>query len=91
LYFLAEDLPPTGTPVTRADAAMGSPDPRQIDGMGGATRSRPKVAWWAGSARADADVDYLFLQVWPDRARSATTRTAQPARGVGPFALEEGC
>ena len=48
-------------------AAMGSPDLREIDGMGGAHPLTSKVAVVSPSTRADADVDYLFLQVWPDR------------------------
>ena len=79
LYFLADDLP--------ADAAarddlllriMGSPDARQIDGLGGAHPLTSKVAVVsARSARDDADVDYLFLQVVRrpgDRHRPAELR-----------------
>ena len=64
-YFLADDLP--ADPAAR-DAfllrVMGSPDPRQIDGMGGADPLTSKVAVVAPSSRDDADVDYLFLQVF---------------------------
>jgi 4-oxalomesaconate tautomerase len=91
-YFLADDLP--------ADAAardalllriMGSPDPRQIDGMGGADPLTSKVAVVKKSARPGVDVDYLFLQVFVDRA---IVSDAQPCgnilAGVGPFAIERG-
>jgi 4-oxalomesaconate tautomerase len=92
LYFRAEDLPPD--PATRDAvllAAMGSPDPRQIDGMGGAHPLTSKVAVVQGSARADADVDYLFLQVWPDRAEvSDSQNCGNILAGVGPFAIERG-
>ena len=68
-YFLADDLP--ADPAAR-DALllriMGSPDPRQIDGIGGADPLTSKVAILAPSTRADADVDYLFLQVFVDQA-----------------------
>src|SRR5918998_3861998 len=66
-YFLADDLP--SDPAAR-DAlilsVMGSPDPRQIDGIGGAHPLTSKVAIVSPSDRADADVDYLFLQVFVD-------------------------
>jgi len=92
LYFLAEDLPSDrDTRDAVLMAAMGSPDPRQIDGMGGAHPLTSKVAVVGRSARADADVDYLFLQVWPDRAEvSDNQNCGNLLAGVGPFALEEG-
>ena len=68
-YFLASDLP---SDPTRRDelllGVMGSPDPRQIDGMGGADTLTSKVAVVAPSSRIGVDVDYLFLQVFVDRA-----------------------
>jgi 4-oxalomesaconate tautomerase len=92
LYFRAEDLP-----SDRASrdavllAAMGSPDPREIDGMGGGHPLTSKVAVVSRSTRPDADVDYLFLQVWPDRAEvSDNQNCGNLLAGVGPFALEEG-
>jgi 4-oxalomesaconate tautomerase len=45
---------------------MGSPDPRQIDGMGGADPLTSKVA--ASNRAPGIDVDYLFLQVFVDQA-----------------------
>lgn len=88
-YFLAEDLP-----VDR-DAfllrALGSPDPRQIDGMGGADPLTSKVAVVKRSERADADVDYLFLQVFVDQpVVSDGQNCGNILAGVGPFALERG-
>jgi 4-oxalomesaconate tautomerase len=92
LFFRAEDLP-----ADRASrdavlmAAMGSPDPRQIDGMGGAHPLTSKVAVVSPSARPDADVEYLFLQVWPDRAEvSDNQNCGNMLAGVGPFAIDEG-
>ena len=92
LYFRAEDLPADrATRDAVLLAAMGSPDPREIDGMGGAHPLTSKVAVVAKSARDDADVDYLFLQVWPDRAEvSDNQNCGNLLAGVGPFALEEG-
>lgn len=92
LYFHAGDLPhdrPTRDAVLLA--AVGSPDSREIDGMGGGHALTSKVAVIRQSARDDADVDYLFLQVWPDRAEVSDLQTCgNLLAGVGPFALEEG-
>ncbi len=91
-YFLESDLP--ADPALR-DAlllgVMGSPDPRQIDGMGGADPLTSKVAIVRRSARADADVDYLFLQVFVDQAIvSDAQNCGNILAGVGPFAIERG-
>ncbi len=91
-FFLAEDLP---ADITERDALllkiMGSPDPRQIDGMGGANPLTSKVAVVKASGRAGVDVDYLFLQVFVDQA---IVTDAQPCgnmlAGVGPFAITRG-
>lgn len=92
LYFLASDLPddrPTRDAVLLA--AMGSPDVREIDGMGGGHPLTSKVAVVQRSERPDADVDYLFLQVWPDRAEvSDNQNCGNLLAGVGPFAVESG-
>jgi 4-oxalomesaconate tautomerase len=92
LYFHAGDLPHDG-PTRDAVllAAMGSPDTREIDGMGGGHPLTSKVAVVRSSQRDDADVDYLFLQVWPDRAEvSDAQNCGNLLAGVGPFAIEEG-
>src|SRR5438067_3797815 len=69
LYFHAKDLPQSARARDRALlAAMGSPDARQIDGVGGAHPLTSKVAIIGPSKRPDADVDYLFLQVVVDKA-----------------------
>ena len=91
-YFLAEDLP--ADPVARDDLLlriMGSPDARQIDGIGGAHPLTSKVAVVSDSARADADVDYLFLQVGVGEATvSDRQNCGNLLAGVGPFAVERG-
>lgn len=92
LYFHHKDLP---SDVHTRDAvllaAMGSPDVREIDGMGGGHPLTSKVAIIKKSSRSDADIDYLFLQVWPDRAEvSDNQNCGNLLAGVGPFALEEG-
>jgi 4-oxalomesaconate tautomerase len=92
LVFLADDLP--GDPAVR-DAvllsAMGSPDPREIDGMGGSHPLTSKVAVVSLSPRDTADVEYLFLQVWPDRPEvSDSQNCGNMLAAVGPFAIEHG-
>jgi len=70
---------------------IGSPDPRQIDGMGGADPLTSKVAVVAPSAREGVDVDYLFLQVFVDQAIvSDAQNCGNILAGVGPFAIERG-
>lgn len=91
-FFLAEDLP--ADPAAR-DAfllrIMGSPDPRQIDGMGGADPLTSKVAIVSRSTRDGADVDYLFLQVFVDQAIvSDAQNCGNILAGIGPFAIERG-
>ena len=92
LYFLREDLPADETARDRLLlAAMGSPDPRQIDGMGGAHPLTSKVAVVSKSTVADADVDYLFLQVVVDKGLvSDGQNCGNILAGVGPFAIEQG-
>ncbi|PNU03147.1 MULTISPECIES: 4-oxalomesaconate tautomerase [Alphaproteobacteria] len=91
-YFLKDDLP--ADPAAR-DAfllgVMGSPDPRQIDGMGGADPLTSKVAVVAKSAREGIDVDYLFLQVFVDKAVVTDAQNCgNILAGIGPFAIERG-
>jgi 4-oxalomesaconate tautomerase len=91
-YLLASDLP--------ADAAarndlrlriMGSPDARQIDGIGGADPLTSKVAVLGPPSRPDADVDYLFLQVFVDQALVSDAQgCGNILAGVGPAAIERG-
>ena len=91
-YFLAEDLP--ANPAARDSfllRIMGSPDPRQIDGMGGADPLTSKVAIIKKSQRPGADVDYLFLQVFVDQAIVTDAQNCgNILAGVGPFAIERG-
>ena len=92
LVFLAEDLPDDrATRDAVLLAAMGSPDPREIDGMGGSHPLTSKVAVVSPSPRGNADVEYLFLQVWPDRAEvSDNQNCGNMLAAVGPFAIERG-
>ena len=92
LYFLASDLP---SDSSKSDELllhiMGSPDTRQIDGLGGAHPLTSKVAIVEKSMRANTDVDYLFLQVVVDKAVvSDTQNCGNLLAGVAPFAIEQG-
>ena len=91
-YFLASDLP---ADTAARDAfllrVMGSPDPRQIDGMGGADPLTSKVAVVKRSEREGIDVDYLFLQVFVDQAIVTDAQNCgNILAGIGPFAIERG-
>ena len=91
-YFLAQDLPDE---EAQRDALllaiMGSPDPLQIDGIGGADPLTSKVAVVSASRRPDADVDYLFLQVFVDKAVVTDKQNCgNILAGVGQFAVEKG-
>jgi 4-oxalomesaconate tautomerase len=92
LYFLAADLP--ADPADRDDLllrVMGSPDPTQIDGVGGAHPLTSKVAVVSPSTADGIDLDYLFLQVMVDRPVVTDKQNCgNILAGVGPFAVERG-
>ncbi|MAW79876.1 MAG: 4-oxalomesaconate tautomerase [Parvularcula sp.] len=92
LYFNAKDLPADEALRDKVLlAAMGSPDLRQIDGVGGAHPLTSKVAVMSPSSRDDADIDYLFLQVVVDKAEVSTSQNCgNILAGVGPWAIENG-
>ncbi|MFT4025516.1 MAG: PrpF domain-containing protein [Novosphingobium sp.] len=94
LMFREEDLP-----AERAQrdaiflAAMGVPDPngRNLDGMGGGLSSLNKVCVVGPPSRADADVDYTFIQLTPDtRTVDYGGNCGNMSSAIGPFAIEEG-
>lgn len=91
-FFELSDLP--ADPEVRDRvllAAMGSPDPRQIDGIGGAQMVTSKVAMVSRSKRPGIDVDYCFAQVWLAQAIVDTAPSCgNMLSGVGPFAIERG-
>ena len=91
-YFLAADLPAdSATRNAFLLRIMGSPDARQIDGMGGANPLTSKVAVVKKSAREGVDVDYLFLQIFVDRPIVTDQQNCgNILAGVGPFAIERG-
>jgi 4-oxalomesaconate tautomerase len=92
LYFLKDDLP---ADIATRDAvllaAMGSPDIRQIDGMGGADPLTSKIAVVSPPSRGDADVDYLFLQCVVDEARiDPSQNCGNILAGIAAFAVLRG-
>ncbi len=91
-YFLKEDLP--ADPAARDAfllAVMGSPDKRQIDGLGGAHPLTSKVAIVSRSTEPGCDIDFLFAQVGIDTGTVDTTpNCGNILAGIGPFALARG-
>ncbi|WP_274631231.1 2-methylaconitate cis-trans isomerase PrpF family protein [Arvimicrobium flavum] len=90
--FLEEDLP--SDPQERAAlllACYGSPDRRQIDGIGGSDPLTSKAAVVGRSSRPDADLDYTFLQIGIDRAMvSSGGNCGNMLAAVGPFGVLRG-
>ena len=91
-YFRATDMPSDAASRDRVLlAVMGSPDARQIDGIGGADTLTSKVAIVSPSSRDGVDVDYLFAQVSVTEAVVDTAPSCgNILAGVGPFAIERG-
>jgi len=92
VYFVSDDLPDSTPERDRLLLSiMGSPDPRQIDGVGGADPLTSKVAVVSRSARDNADIDYLFLQVFVDKPIVTDAQNCgNILAGVGQFAVERG-
>ncbi len=95
LYFKASDLPTDevlrNRVVLAAMEGVGTGDPRQIDGLGGAESLTSKVAVVSRSEREDADLDYLFLQVVVGGGRVVSVQNCgNILAGVLPFAIEAG-
>jgi 4-oxalomesaconate tautomerase len=91
-YFLAADLP---SDVAARDSALlallGSPDARQVDGIGGAHPLTSKVAIVSRSREPGCDIDFLFCQVGVDKPIVDTTpNCGNILAGVAPFAIERG-
>ena len=91
-YFKLADLPEDRETLTKVLlAVMGSPDERQIDGIGGAQWLTSKVAMVGPSKRDDADLDYLFGQVLVGRGHvDYAPNCGNMTSGVAPFAIEAG-
>ena len=90
LYLLEKHLPPAGPQRDEVLLRlMGSPDARQIDGLGGATSTTSKVAILAAADGAEADVLYTFAQVAVEQSFvSYAGNCGNISAGVGPFAIE---
>ena len=91
-YFLRDDLP-VGIAARDAFllAVMGSPDKRQVDGLGGAHPLTSKGAIVSRSDEPGCDVDFLFAQVGIETAQVDTTpNCGNILAGIGPFALARG-
>lgn len=92
VFFHDHDLPRDKAERDRVLlSVMGSPDPRQIDGLGGADNLTSKIVIIGKSARPDADLDYTFGQVGIDLPYvSYSANCGNLSAAVGVFAIEEG-
>lgn len=92
VFFMAHDLPAEAAARERVLlAAMGSPDPRQIDGLGGADTLTSKIVIIAKSSRGDADIDYTFGQVGIDLPYvSYSANCGNLSAAVGVYAIQNG-
>lgn len=92
LFFHVRDVPPQG-PARDAflKRVMGTPDPLQIDGLGGSRLVTSKVALIGPSSRPDADVDYTFAQCDVERDRIGyDANCGNISSAVASFAIDEG-
>jgi 2-methylaconitate cis-trans-isomerase PrpF len=92
LFFYEKDLPPPGEWRDRVLlAAFGSPDPRQINGLGGATSTTSKAAIIAPANVEGIDVNYTFGQVSVNAPQvDYHANCGNISSAVGPFAVDEG-
>ncbi|GMA62974.1 PrpF protein [Alicyclobacillus fastidiosus] len=92
LFLCGIDLPVDPDIRDRTILSLfGSPDSKQIDGLGGATPTTSKLAIVEVSNRPDADVDYTFGQVSIDKASiDYKPNCGNISSAVGPFALRQG-
>lgn len=92
IYIKENHLPPAGAERDRVILRIfGSPDIRQIDGLGGADPLTSKLAIIGPPSRPDADVDYTFAQVsFKAPVVDYSGNCGNISSGVGPFAIDEG-
>jgi 2-methylaconitate cis-trans-isomerase PrpF len=92
VFLLDNDLPKDQAKRDRIILSVfGSPDSRQIDGLGGADPLTSKLAVIAPSARDDADIDYTFGQVDLHSAFvDYSSNCGNISSAVGPFAIAQG-
>ncbi|MEK7992612.1 MAG: PrpF domain-containing protein [Planctomycetota bacterium] len=89
-YFERHNVPPPGEGLEEFLLAVrGSPDPMGMDGLGGNTILQSKTAIVSPSTRADADVDYTFVQIFPDQPATVSYKMncGNISAGVPVFAL----
>ena len=91
LFFHEHSIPPPGPLRDRVlKRVMGTPDPIQIDGMGGTKAVTSKIAVLQPSSRPGVDVDYTFIQVGvKDDAIGYQANCGNISAGVGPFGIDE--
>jgi 4-oxalomesaconate tautomerase len=91
-FFVESDLPAAAAERDRVLlAAMGSPDSRQIDGVGGADPLTSKVGIVRLGRSPGADLEFLFAQVSVKEPRVDTTpNCGNMLAAVVPFAIETG-
>ena len=92
VFFRKQDLTCAETALDAVlKNILGSPDPRQIDGVGGATSLTSKVAIIAASPHPDADVDFTFAQVGvADDVVDWGGTCGNISSAVGPYAVNAG-
>lgn len=94
LYIHRHDLPSNPSdwdPILLRVLGSHDSDPRQLNGVGGATSTTSKIAVVSKSKRKDVDVEYTFVQCAVGSAKlDFTGNCGNIASGVGPFAVEEG-
>ena len=91
IIFHKEDLPVESRWRDIFLKTMGTPDPKQIDGMGGTVSSTSKIAVISPSERPGVDIDYYFVQVDIKNANiSDNLNCGNISSAVGPFAIDEG-
>lgn len=92
VFFIANDLPDERSQIEPVLLdVFGSPDVRQIDGLGGATSQTSKAAIIGPPSRDDADVDYTFAQVSVTHALvDWGGNCGNISAAVGPFAIDQG-
>lgn len=92
IFMHASDIPGPGVKRDQLlKRIMGSPDPLQVDGMGGTKAVTSKMAILSPSDRSDADVDYQFVQVAvAEDEVKYNINCGNISAAVGPFAIDEG-
>ncbi|KAH8698859.1 PrpF protein [Talaromyces proteolyticus] len=92
VFLRADNIPPPG-PIRDSvlKRVMGTPDPIQVDGMGGAKAVTSKIAIISPSTRDNVDIDYTFAQVGVrDDTIDYKLNCGNISAAVGPYAIDEG-